>query len=110
MQRIFITGVCGFLGSNLASYFQSLGYQVYGIDNLSRKGSILPSAHFSPNKLTFASANSKTALGFSFWSLKFLWWIRGILHLHLEFTFSGGKSHVFTDFKIIRCSFTFLKF
>tara|TARA_Y100000590_G_scaffold63078_1_gene67669 strand:- start:12916 stop:13953 length:1038 start_codon:yes stop_codon:yes gene_type:complete len=39
MQRIFITGICGFLGSNLANYFQSLGYKVYGIDNLSRKGS-----------------------------------------------------------------------
>ena len=39
MSRIFITGVCGFLGSNLAYYFQSLGYKVYGIDNLSRKGS-----------------------------------------------------------------------
>ena len=39
MNRIFITGICGFVGSNLAYYFQSLGYQVYGIDNLSRKGS-----------------------------------------------------------------------
>ena len=39
MHRIFITGICGFVGSNLAHYFQSLGNQVYGIDNLSRKGS-----------------------------------------------------------------------
>ena len=39
MKRIFITGICGFLGSNLALYFQSLGYKVYGIDNLSRRGS-----------------------------------------------------------------------
>jgi len=39
MNRIFITGICGFLGSHLANYFQSLGYKVYGIDNLSRKGS-----------------------------------------------------------------------
>ena len=39
MQRIFITGICGFVGSNLAYYFQSLGYKVYGIDDLSRKGS-----------------------------------------------------------------------
>ena len=39
MKRIFITGICGFLGSNLANYFQSQGYKVYGIDNLSRKGS-----------------------------------------------------------------------
>jgi len=39
MNRIFITGICGFLGSNLAHYFQSSGNKVYGIDNLSRKGS-----------------------------------------------------------------------
>jgi len=39
MKKIFITGICGFLGSNLAYYYQSLGYKVYGIDNLSRKGS-----------------------------------------------------------------------
>ena len=39
MKRIFITGICGFLGSNLAHYFKSLGYKVYGIDNLFRKGS-----------------------------------------------------------------------
>ena len=39
MNRIFITGICGFLGSHLAHYFKSLGYKIYGIDNLSRKGS-----------------------------------------------------------------------
>ena len=39
MNKIFITGICGFLGSHLAHYFQSLGYKVYGVDNLSRKGS-----------------------------------------------------------------------
>ena len=39
MKQIFITGICGFVGSSLAYYFQSLGYKVYGIDNLSRKGS-----------------------------------------------------------------------
>lgn len=39
MQRIFITGICGFVGSNLAYYFKSLGYKIYGIDDLSRNGS-----------------------------------------------------------------------
>jgi len=39
MKRIFITGICGFVGSNLALYFQSMGNKVYGIDNFSRKGS-----------------------------------------------------------------------
>ena len=39
MNRIFITGICGFLGYNLANYFQLLGNKVYGIDNLTRKGS-----------------------------------------------------------------------
>ena len=36
MQRIFITGICGFVGSNLALYFQSIGNQVYGIDDLNK--------------------------------------------------------------------------
>ena len=39
MKRIFITGICGFVGSNLANYFLLNGYKVYGVDNLSRKGS-----------------------------------------------------------------------
>jgi len=39
MKKILITGICGFLGSHLAYYFHLSGYKVYGIDNLSRKGS-----------------------------------------------------------------------
>jgi len=39
MNNIFITGICGFLGSNLANHFHSQGFNVSGIDNLSRKGS-----------------------------------------------------------------------
>lgn len=39
MNQIFITGICGFVGSTLANYFHSRGSKIYGIDNLSRKGS-----------------------------------------------------------------------
>jgi len=39
MKKIFITGICGFVGSNLAVFFKKNNYQVYGVDNLSRKGS-----------------------------------------------------------------------
>ena len=39
MKKIFITGICGFVGSSLASYFYKKNYHVPGIDNLSRKGS-----------------------------------------------------------------------
>ena len=39
MKKIFITGICGFVGSNLAIFFKERNYQVYGVDNLSRKGS-----------------------------------------------------------------------
>ena len=39
MKRIFITGICGFVGSNLASFYYKKNYHVSGIDNLSRKGS-----------------------------------------------------------------------
>ena len=39
MRKIFITGIYGFVGSSLASFFYQKNYQVFGIDNLSRKGS-----------------------------------------------------------------------
>ena len=39
MKKIFITGICGFVGFSLASFFYHKNYQVSGIDNLSRKGS-----------------------------------------------------------------------
>lgn len=35
-MSILITGVCGFIGSNLANYFIEKGEQVIGVDNLSR--------------------------------------------------------------------------
>ena len=41
MKRIFITGICGFVGSNLAYYFKSLGFKVYGIDNFQQITKIL---------------------------------------------------------------------
>ena len=41
MKKIFITGICGFVGSGLASFYYKKNYQVSGIDNLSRKGSKL---------------------------------------------------------------------
>ncbi len=39
MKKIFITGICGFVGSSLASFFYQKKFKVFGIDNLSRKGS-----------------------------------------------------------------------
>lgn len=38
-ERMLITGGCGFIGSNTASYFLERGYEVDIIDNLSRPGS-----------------------------------------------------------------------
>ena len=40
MKKIFITGICGFVGSSLASFYFKKNYHVAGIDNLSRKGSL----------------------------------------------------------------------
>tara|TARA_B100001123_G_C15321184_1_gene1027961 strand:- start:1840 stop:2877 length:1038 start_codon:yes stop_codon:yes gene_type:complete len=39
MRKIFITGICGFVGSNLANFYIEKNYKIVGIDNLSRKGS-----------------------------------------------------------------------
>ena len=38
-MRLLVTGGCGFLGSNLASYYLKKEAEVFIIDNLSRKGS-----------------------------------------------------------------------
>ena len=40
MRKIFITGICGFAGSSLAHFFHSKNFKIFGIDNLSRKGSV----------------------------------------------------------------------
>ena len=34
INRVFITGSCGFIGFHLSLYFLSKGYKVYSIDNL----------------------------------------------------------------------------
>jgi len=39
MANLLITGGCGFIGSNLAVYLQSVGHDVTCFDNLSRRGS-----------------------------------------------------------------------
>ena len=36
MKKIFITGVAGMIGSNLANFFVTKGYDVIGMDNLWR--------------------------------------------------------------------------
>ena len=56
MKKIFITGICGFVGSSLASFFYQKNYKVFGIDNLSRKGSY-------KNYLTLKKKNIKIFRG-----------------------------------------------
>lgn len=38
-MKILITGGCGFVGANLALYLKTKGFNVFSLDNLSRKGS-----------------------------------------------------------------------
>lgn len=33
IMRIFITGICGFIGHNIALYLHSKGYEILGVDN-----------------------------------------------------------------------------
>lgn len=39
MSRYFISGICGFIGINVALEAKRRGHEVYGIDNFSRQGS-----------------------------------------------------------------------
>lgn len=39
-MKILITGGCGFVGTNIALYLNSKGFNVSSLDNLSRKGSL----------------------------------------------------------------------
>ena len=39
MKNILITGGAGFIGTNAVDYFAKKGWNVYLLDNLSRKGS-----------------------------------------------------------------------
>ena len=52
MRKIFITGICGFVGSSLASFFYQKNYHVSGIDNLSRKGSYKNYLKLKKKKIT----------------------------------------------------------
>lgn len=40
MKRLLITGGCGFIGTNMATYFAQRGWAVTVLDNLSRKGAV----------------------------------------------------------------------
>ena len=38
-MKILITGGCGFVGTNIALYLKNKGFDIFTLDNLSRKGS-----------------------------------------------------------------------
>ena len=40
MAKVLVTGCAGFIGTHAAEYFLNVGWDVVGIDNLSRKGVI----------------------------------------------------------------------
>tara|TARA_B100000945_G_C19941208_1_gene394059 strand:+ start:67 stop:219 length:153 start_codon:yes stop_codon:yes gene_type:complete len=39
-MKILITGGCGFVGTNLALYLKKKKFNVFSLDNLTRKGSL----------------------------------------------------------------------
>ena len=55
-KRILITGVAGFLGANLVPAFLQRGYEIVGLDNLSR-GKIERIEHFIGNQFQFIKAD-----------------------------------------------------
>lgn len=49
MNKLLITGVAGLIGSEVAAYFDQLGWQIYGIDNNQRAVFFGPEGDTSPN-------------------------------------------------------------
>ena len=56
-MSILITGVCGFIGSNLANYFIEKGERVIGVDNLSRGNLDNVKKIFHNNNFSFFEIN-----------------------------------------------------
>ena len=50
-MKILITGGCGFVGSILSIYLKKKGYDVYSLDNLYRRGSLLNLQRLKKNKI-----------------------------------------------------------
>ena len=51
-MTILLTGIAGFIGSNVADYFASQGHEIIGVDNLSRPG-VMNNLKWLNHKITF---------------------------------------------------------
>lgn len=70
-MKILITGVCGFVGGNIAVKFKADGYDVRGVDNMSRAGTELNAKRLDEHGIKFARSGVKEfaqSYGFNLWT------------------------------------------
>jgi len=65
-MKLFITGICGFVGSSLASWFHEHrpSFKISGIDNFVRPGSEINRSHFRSRGITVQHADVRNASDF----------------------------------------------
>jgi CDP-paratose 2-epimerase len=65
-MKLFITGICGFVGSSLASWFHEHrpSFKISGIDNFVRPGSEINRSHLRSRGITVQHADVRNAADF----------------------------------------------
>ena len=65
-MKLFITGICGFVGSSLASWFHEHrpSFKISGIDDFARPGSEINRSHLRSRGITVQHADIRNASDF----------------------------------------------
>jgi CDP-paratose 2-epimerase len=99
MKKIIITGCVGFIGTNLALKLMSLGHQVIGVDNLSRKGTkvnlslLNTNPLFSLHILDLTDTNSVMSL------FNAIGPVDAVFHLAAQVAVTTSYINIFNDFR-----------
>lgn len=98
-MKILVTGICGFIGTNLALKLMSLGHTVIGIDNLSRKGTKLNLATLSTNPLFSLHILDLTDTKSVNQLFKAIGSVDAVFHLAAQVAVTTSYIDIFNDFQ-----------